>query len=638
MGVEKQSWKEAMNTAIYILQNPYLLMNTFAGQLPAVALFFGLAHLVLRKFITIEIRPWVALGYIVAPTFVLALLGWDIRAEKYGDGIKLLVPLVLSTLACCGLYYQEWRRRISRKLAGSQAPSNGETADSRVVGNHAQNHPNGISQSVLRPSENGLSSESYCEQCGTPAKPGANYCHRCGHHLRTEIAPTPPQPDTPSEEAESKSIAESAPVSMIEESERVAQEPLPDSAPILSEGASVKHHPWRRLFARTVDMAIAVPLLYFLLFKNFGEAYPFVEWLVGTEGAVWLLTRPVATAALIIFLWVLIESVCLMAFGATLGKWAFGIRVLDAGGKKLSFGAAFARSWLALLFGQALGVPFVALITGLYSYRRLRRTGSTIWDQFAKSSVSYKNWAPVGMAVCAAVTMVAIVGFILTPVIIASLSKGYWTKRIEWAPEPAKSAVPVTPAVPESNQHVAEGRPTPEEFNDWFLSKGHPDWPTTIRTQEYIYWRDKVISDGRALRKAEDAALDSRMDTDDYLLISHRLSEFKKWKKTWEGKKQNPASSKAGKNVASKAASVASPPSVQTPPSPADKALTKEDIEEKKLTAAHPDWRTIIKTQEFQYWRDSVISDGQALMKSEDAAFISRRLSEFKKWRKERSN
>jgi uncharacterized RDD family membrane protein YckC len=54
---------------------------------------------------------------------------------------------------------------------------------------------------------------------------------------------------------------------------------------------------------------------------------------VSSEGAVWLLTHPVAAAALIIFLWVLVEAVCLMAFGATLGKWAFGIRVLDAGGK-----------------------------------------------------------------------------------------------------------------------------------------------------------------------------------------------------------------------------------------------------------------------------------------------------------------
>jgi len=59
--------------------------------------------------------------------------------------------------------------------------------------------------------------------------------------------------------------------------------------------------------------------------------------------------------------------------------------------------------------------------------------------------------------------------------------------------------------------------------------------------------------------------------------------------------------------------------------------------EVRKLAAAHPDWETVIRTSEFRYWRDNVISDGKNLMESEDAAFISLRLWQFKQWRQTRA-
>ncbi|WP_194266204.1 RDD family protein [Dechloromonas sp. H13] len=512
-----------MNATMHILGNPSLLINMFFAQLPAVAVFFGISHLVLRNITKIKIRSLVALAYLVAPILILAVSGWSIRAEKFSEGVRLLVPLVLSALACGVLYFHEWRRQVSRKPSCLLFPNNGRTADIPVVENPASSRSVALSHADSRPLENTGSGTIYCDQCGKPANPGAKFCHSCGHRLRVEMLSMPAQLDTPTEEAESSSITESAPESMIEQSERAVSEQLPSSAPTSSETAIAVHRPWRRLFARTVDMAIAVPVLYLLLFKNFGEAHPLTEWFVGTDGAVWLLTHPVAAAALILTLWVLIEAVCLMAFGATLGKWAFGIQVLDAGGKKLTFGAAFNRSWQVLLFGQALGVPFAALITGILAYRRLNKTSSTIWDQFAESSVSYKNWAPVGMVVCAAVTMVAIIGFILTPVIIASLNKSYWAERIEWAPEPARSAVSVTPVAPESNQSVVKGRLTPEELQYYVfarsLEKTHPDWQTIMNSPEFQYWRDYVIFDGPSLKLSKDSEY-----------ISRRLTAFKEWR------------------------------------------------------------------------------------------------------------
>jgi hypothetical protein len=63
-------------------------------------------------------------------------------------------------------------------------------------------------------------------------------------------------------------------------------------------------------------------------------------------------------------------------------------------------------------------------------------------------------------------------------------------------------------------------------------------------------------------------------------------------------------------------------------------SISREEIEIKTLTVAHPDWLEIAKSSDFQFWRDNVISDGKALIDSEDAEYISRRLSQFKKWKK----
>jgi hypothetical protein len=55
-------------------------------------------------------------------------------------------------------------------------------------------------------------------------------------------------------------------------------------------------------------------------------------------------------------------------------------------------------------------------------------------------------------------------------------------------------------------------------------------------------------------------------------------------------------------------------------------------LEVRMLSTAHPDWEDTIKTPQFALWRDNVITDGKELMDSENAAFISLRLTQFKDW------
>jgi len=58
-------------------------------------------------------------------------------------------------------------------------------------------------------------------------------------------------------------------------------------------------------------------------------------------------------------------------------------------------------------------------------------------------------------------------------------------------------------------------------------------------------------------------------------------------------------------------------------------------LEVRMLSTAHPDWEQTIRTPQFALWRDNVIPDGKELMESENAAFISLRLTQFKDWAKQ---
>src|SRR5574343_2047801 len=55
-------------------------------------------------------------------------------------------------------------------------------------------------------------------------------------------------------------------------------------------------------------------------------------------------------------------------------------------------------------------------------------------------------------------------------------------------------------------------------------------------------------------------------------------------------------------------------------------------LEVRMLSTAHPEWEQTIRTPQFALWRENVIEDGKELMESENAAFISLRLTQFKDW------
>lgn len=68
-------------------------------------------------------------------------------------------------------------------------------------------------------------------------------------------------------------------------------------------------------------------------------------------------------------------------------------------------------------------------------------------------------------------------------------------------------------------------------------------------------------------------------------------------------------------------------------------ASMQEKMEVKVLSVLHPDWLTVIKSPQFALWRDNVLGPdaGKQLMESEDSAFISQHLTQFKNWREQSS-
>lgn len=165
-----------------------------------------------------------------------------------------------------------------------------------------------------------------------------------------------------------------------------------------------QHHPWRRLFARTVDICTAGLVLFFLLIFAFSVMMP--EQAAGFVKAV---ANPIVASVVLYLIWLPAEAVLLSLFGTTPAKWLFGIKVAHPGGGLLSFSESLNRSFLVFVQGVGFGIPFVALFTQLFAYRRLTKTGTTLWDTSTSAVVLHKKWGVFRALVCTAAVLAVLI-------------------------------------------------------------------------------------------------------------------------------------------------------------------------------------------------------------------------------------
>lgn len=133
---------------------------------------------------------------------------------------------------------------------------------------------------------------------------------------------------------------------------------------------AVPLHPWKRFFARTIDLALLDALLMFLVAVVFrirpinGPIYTVLGWQIIS----FVILIP-------------IEGLLLHYFGTTPGKWIMGIRIESVNGGNLPISVAMMRCGSILLNGYGLTIPFVSLWRQYRSYKEYRENLTLSWDR-----------------------------------------------------------------------------------------------------------------------------------------------------------------------------------------------------------------------------------------------------------------
>lgn len=132
--------------------------------------------------------------------------------------------------------------------------------------------------------------------------------------------------------------------------------------------AGIYPRPVLRYFARNIDLAICMLLLD-----------GFCRLVLGFD--------PLSNAS-VLSLWpyfliavmLAVEPVFIHLFGTTPGKWITGVKITDLKGEKLSWGAAYLRSFRILRFGLGFMIPFYNIFRLIRSFGDCRLGRILPWD------------------------------------------------------------------------------------------------------------------------------------------------------------------------------------------------------------------------------------------------------------------
>ena len=147
----------------------------------------------------------------------------------------------------------------------------------------------------------------------------------------------------------------------------------------LPGGWDTKPCPWRRYFAKCIDLAIFVPVSALI-----GAAATFAvgvgvfnlwESYVGEHYLPWTLIASAVFGPLVF------DAICLSWFGGTIGRWLFDLRVRTADGRKPRFGQALKRTLLRWVRGTALSIPILNLVAMAIAMAELESKNVSSWDR-----------------------------------------------------------------------------------------------------------------------------------------------------------------------------------------------------------------------------------------------------------------
>lgn len=142
----------------------------------------------------------------------------------------------------------------------------------------------------------------------------------------------------------------------------------PQPVPEFSRSTPV--HPWKRYFARLIDLSI-LELAALFLTAVVLRIRPINDFIYSVIGF----------SLLIHLFWLPIEGLLLHYWRTTPGKWIFGIRVESANGGRLPISVAIGRAWDVLHYGFGYCIPFYIYWRLYKSYRQYNDDCFLPWDR-----------------------------------------------------------------------------------------------------------------------------------------------------------------------------------------------------------------------------------------------------------------
>ena len=133
--------------------------------------------------------------------------------------------------------------------------------------------------------------------------------------------------------------------------------------------------PWRRFFARLVDLwVIALPTAFLISFALSSLSLSFGLWIQrpGSEYVFGWLLMPLV---------LLVEAGIFAAFGNTLGKAVLGIKITTVGAKRLTAAQFFRRQLGVYWIGLGTGAPLISLFTMARQHGRVKSSGHAQYDE-----------------------------------------------------------------------------------------------------------------------------------------------------------------------------------------------------------------------------------------------------------------
>lgn len=123
--------------------------------------------------------------------------------------------------------------------------------------------------------------------------------------------------------------------------------------------------PWARWISRMIDYTLELFAFAFLLGFFFNlDGLP--------DAVIGIICTPLAF---------LLDSAIYAVFGNTLGKWLWGIKVVENNGIKISASRYFNRNLRIYWGGYGLGIPIVTLCTFIKQYSRVSKGNSATYDE-----------------------------------------------------------------------------------------------------------------------------------------------------------------------------------------------------------------------------------------------------------------